>query len=240
MQRDKAWAVYPYPCIGQFRFLELNLAGRTDIYPELVFRLKTGGKFLDIGCCLGQDVRKLVADGVSPQSVFGAELNDGFVGLGFELFRDRATMGQQFMIADVLDATRGAKGAALEELEGKLDVVQLGMILHLFTRDEQITAFKRAITLLKPEKDGQACARGTMIIGQAGGNVAGIETPSWGKMTLKHNEETFQKLVDDISAQTGTRWDVKAELDYGLSTLDGKRTWDDPRTRRLLFTLTRI
>lgn len=31
-------------------------------YPEVLERIKNGDQYLDIGCCVGQDIRKLVSD----------------------------------------------------------------------------------------------------------------------------------------------------------------------------------
>lgn len=132
----------------------------------------------------------------------------------------------------------GGGGGGLAAWRGALRVVQLGMILHLFGWEEQIAAFVNAISLLRDEK-------GVLVIGQATGNVDGIETRTLSpggedRRTWKHNTATFERLVRDVEARTGTRWVVKAELDEGLSVNDGKRTWDDPRTRRLLFEMERV
>lgn len=72
-QRDKAWEVFPYPCIGQFRFLNLSLCQQPS-YSSVLERLKGGAKYVDIGCCLGQDIRRLVADGAPAENLYGAEL----------------------------------------------------------------------------------------------------------------------------------------------------------------------
>ena len=42
-QRNKAWEVHHYPCLGQFRFLELNLSARPsgDLYARLLSMLKS-------------------------------------------------------------------------------------------------------------------------------------------------------------------------------------------------------
>ncbi|OIW26841.1 methyltransferase [Coniochaeta ligniaria NRRL 30616] len=227
--RNKAWEVWPYPCLGQFRFLELNLANRADIYPQLLSRLRGGDqRFLDVGCCLGQDIRKLVYDGVPSENLAGIELEAGFVELGYELFRDRDTLKSRFAVGTILDED----WVVLKEWEGQYDVVQLGMILHLFTWEEQARVFEHAIRLLKREGD-------VAIIGQATGNLDGIASPSWRKNTFRHNAETFGKLISEVERSTGTRWEVTASLDDGLSVHDGKRTWDDPKTRRLLFEVRR-
>lgn len=221
--------MWPYPCLGQFRFLELNLANRANLYPRLLSRLRDGDhKFLDVGCCLGQDIRKLAHDGVPSENLAGIELEAGFVDLGYQLFRDRDTLRSKFYVGTILDDD----WTVLKELEGQFDVVQLGMILHLFTWEEQAKVFQQAIRLLKAEGD-------VAIIGQATGNLDGIASPSWRKNTFRHNVETFEKLIGEVGEVTGTRWDVKASLDEGLSIHDGKRTWDDPKTRRLLFEIQR-
>lgn len=50
---------FPYPCIGQFRFLSLGIANSPH-YDEVLQRLRGGEKLLDVGCCFGQEIRKLV------------------------------------------------------------------------------------------------------------------------------------------------------------------------------------
>ncbi|KAI3396086.1 hypothetical protein diail_503 [Diaporthe ilicicola] len=238
--RNKAWEVHHYPCLGQFRFLELNLSSRPSggLYARLLSTLRSASSptFLDVGTCLGQDVRKLIHDGAPPAAVAGAELSSTFIQLGYELFRDGPGGDVVMVQADILEPP--VDGAPLGQFRGQLGVVQLGMILHLFTWEEQITAFENAIALLKDQP-------GVLIIGQATGNLDGVVTQTLSvggsnKGTCKHNVASFKKLVEDVEARTGTRWDVKAELDEGLSVNDGKRTWDDPKTRRLLFELERV
>lgn len=172
----------------------------------------------------------------------GAELSATFVALGYELFRDSpdvVRMVQANVLAPLdVEEDEGGGNVSLAAWRGKLRVVQLGMILHLFSWEESVRAFENAIALLRDES-------GVLIIGQATGNVDGVETRTLSpggkdKGTWKHNVQSFERLVRDVEAKTGTRWEVKAELDEGLSVNDGKRTWDDSRTRRLLFELERV
>ncbi|EPE03076.1 methyltransferase domain-containing protein [Ophiostoma piceae UAMH 11346] len=228
--RNRAWAVHPYPCLGQFRFLELNLAKR-GLYKNLLASLKEEGstksKFLDIGCCLGQDVRKLIHDGAPSSTVVGAELNPAFLEIGYDLFKDQDCV--TMLALNILDDPPLA-------LKGTFTSVQLGMILHLFTWDEQVAAFRNTIQLLQAHT-------GVRIFGQATGNLDGTPTASvhGTRATFKHNGESFRRLVEQVSATTGTNWRVvTAELDNGLSIFDGKRTWDDPKTRRLVFDVERL
>lgn len=226
--------------------MELNLSARPrgDLYARLLSTLKEASSpaFLDVGACLGQDVRKLIHDGAPASSMAGAELSQTFIRLGYELFRDSpgdVTMVQADILAPLgREGEEGVAASPLAQFRGRLRVVQLGMILHLFTWEEQLTAFENAIALLRDEP-------GVLIIGQATGNLDGVVTQTLtvggsNKGTCKHNVESFKRLIKDFEARTGTQWAVQAELDEGLSVHDGKRTWDDPKTRRLLFELERV
>lgn len=196
-------------------------------------RVRAGEYLLDVGCCLGQDVRKLVFDGAPAANVAGAELNAGFVDLGYELFRDRETLAPRFIApANILRDENGALAA----IAGQWDIVHLGMVLHLFTWEEQGKVFENAIALLRRD------AKGTTIIGQAVGNLEGkmLARVGGGKETYRHNEETFNKLINEVAVRTGTQWKVTSALDKPLSIFDGKSTWGNAGARRLSFEIEHI
>jgi SAM-dependent methyltransferase len=215
--------------------VELNLSQRDDdnLYARLLARLKAGETFLDVGCCLGQDIRKLVFDGAPPQNVMGAELNPGFIDQGYALFRDHEKLAGRFVApADIL----GDEGGAVAKLHGTFDVVQLGMILHLFTWEEQKTVFINAIDLLKKDK------KGSLVIGQAVGDLAGLSRKTAGggeKATYMHNGESFSKLIKEVGEATGTEWKVRAFLDPHIGMQKDRLAWNDAATRMLSFEIER-
>lgn len=99
-QRERGFKTWPCPCIGHLRFLELTAATRPT-YPNIVSRLKSGQTYLDVGCCLGQDLRKLMSDGApSSQAMYGIDIEPAFFDLGYELFRDKEKMQATFLSAD--------------------------------------------------------------------------------------------------------------------------------------------
>lgn len=51
-----------------FRFLDLNMCNQ-PYYPEVLERVKNGEKILDIGCCFGQELRKLVSQSMHPSLI---------------------------------------------------------------------------------------------------------------------------------------------------------------------------
>jgi SAM-dependent methyltransferase len=227
-QRDRAWEIHPYPCVGQLRIIDLCLS-RSPSYQLVLSRLQNGARLLDLGCCFAQDLRKLVRDGAPSTNLYGAELKPEFISLSYELFLDKDTFGAHFMQADIFE-----EGGALQELEGKMDIVQVGLFLHLFDLEGQTAACKKIVRLLKQEK-------GVLVTGQQVGATEPVQMPRGsGSKMYKHNAESFEKMWRDVGEQTGTQWKVTASLDAGLGIEEKKRTWDDPNTRRLVFEVERI
>lgn len=58
-----------------------------DAYPEVLERVKHGEKFLDLGCCFGQELRQLVADGAPSANTYGSDLWGGFFSVGYLAFQ---------------------------------------------------------------------------------------------------------------------------------------------------------
>lgn len=117
--------------------------------------MKSGTEnFLDLGCCLGQELRVLLIAGVPVENLTGLELKRDFVDLGFELFRDRERLEGRFVVGDFFD----------EELEGKFDMIHAGYFFSLFSREEQVQILGRAVGLLKRKK-------GRVLFGQQVGGV---------------------------------------------------------------------
>lgn len=199
-QRERAWEVFPYPCIGSFRFLDFGLSTST-LYPAIVARLQAGATLLDLGCCFGQDLRKLVHDGVPSENLFGADLLSEFIDLGYDLFGDRDALRTTFLApADVFD---DADDAPLT-LMPRVDVVHIGSFLHLFEYADQVRAVRKIAALLKPGK-------GSVVIGQQVGSLNSGEYPhptNPKRIMFHHDAATFEKLW----AEAGGEWDVKAEL----------------------------
>jgi 2-polyprenyl-3-methyl-5-hydroxy-6-metoxy-1,4-benzoquinol methylase len=92
--RKKAFEIFPYPCIGMYRFLDLGL-GQTGVYDDIVQRLKKGDKFLDLGCCFGQEIRQLISDGVPAENCYGSDLRQEFIDLGYDRVQDRDKEGRR-------------------------------------------------------------------------------------------------------------------------------------------------
>ncbi|KAG6357600.1 hypothetical protein INS49_013477 [Diaporthe citri] len=136
--RDKAWRVAPFPCVGSYLFAELALS-KLPAYPAILSRLKSdpSSVYLEAGCGLAQDVRKLIADGAPAAQLRGTDLQAGLMACGHDLFRDAealplgdvADAGKAFVAADFLDES---DASPLRAWVGGADIVHASMFLHCF------------------------------------------------------------------------------------------------------------
>ena len=227
--RDRAWDIWPYPCLGKLNFLDLSIS-QSPTYPTVLARLiNFNHTLLDLGCCFAQDLRKLVSDGAPRENLYGLELRQAFVDLGYELFQDRETFNCTFLIGNVLDDT--ALDGMLKGIMGKIDMIYAASIFHLFDWADQVLLAKRITVLLKP-------VPGSVVLGRQRGNVNAGEyehrTNKKGTM-FRHNEESFRRMWDDVGKSTGTEWNIDVTLQKDEDFGDGPVTDD----RRLYFELRR-
>jgi len=231
--RDQAWEMFPYPCMGMFSFVRMRIC-KNPAYGTVLKRLladdnnKSERTLVDLGCGFGQELRTLVAAGVAPTRLYGVDISDGFVKLGLELFRDKATMQSRFIVMDLLNSP-----SVPTQLQGKMNFVFAGAFFHLFGWDDQLTLSKRAVEMLKPEA-------GSMIFGNQLGCVEAQEdivpdVPS-GKIYF-HDPESFRRLWRIVGEETGTEWEVQVESgERGIDELRKIR----PTLRSLRFAVERL
>ncbi|KAL8786519.1 MAG: hypothetical protein Q9213_002746 [Squamulea squamosa] len=164
--RDSAWDIFPWPCVGEFWFITLGLSLHPR-YPQLLARLlgqDPPTKFLDLGTCLGQDLRKLVADGAPLDSLWGTNYFEEYEAADHALFRDADRFTDRFIAADLFDQS---EASALQKTAGTWDVINIIMFLHVYDWDTQGRACRRILQLLLH-------AKGSMVIGaQTGSTEAG-------------------------------------------------------------------
>ncbi|KAF2171180.1 hypothetical protein M409DRAFT_18297 [Zasmidium cellare ATCC 36951] len=196
--RDKAWAIHPYPCVGQGQFLSPTTAQHA-LYPEIVQRLQTGEeKFLDLGCAFGQDIRRLVVDGVDSANCYGSDLLPDFIDLGYELFQDKGKLQTKFFAGDVFD-----ESSALGELNGTVDIISANAFFHLFNWDMQKKASLRVVKLLKPKE-------GSLVVGRQLGNQKPGEQSRWTNQgtAYRHDMASLQRFWDEVGEEVGARFRV--------------------------------
>ena len=220
--RDRAWPVVPYPCIGQLRFLDLSITVH-PFYTEVIRLLSSNHQnlFLDLGCCFGQDIRPLVTAGISSTQLYGADLEETFIELGYELFKDKETLQSKFILENIFDEAAWGQDGGFGSLEGKLKVIHTASFFHLFDLSEQEHLAKLLIRLLISEP-------GSMILGRHSANEEPGEYPGRGKPNTncyRHNEETWKAMWEGVGRETGTEWKVEVwkEKDEGFARQPSQR-----------------
>ncbi|KAF2729378.1 hypothetical protein EJ04DRAFT_73850 [Polyplosphaeria fusca] len=230
--RDRAFQIYPYPCLGRFDFLDFSIS-RSPHFNDIVQRIQKGDKYLDIGCCVGQDIRKLAQAGAPSENMYGSDLEQEFMNIGYDLFRDKSDIKATFIAANILDPD-----SDLRRLDGKIDIVHAASFFHLFSWEESVKACSRVAMLLKPQPGGIVVGR------QIGHEFPGAMASSIhsDKKRFRHNADTFAKMWEEVGTLTGTKWAVEAKLgDLDLSQVVGDmREILTKGTRWLSFTVWRV
>ena len=216
-------------------------------YQLLLTRLREQSnsvKFLDLGTCLGQDLRKLAFDGVPIKVLYGSDVLPHYERVGQELFHDADNFKGRFISADLFadDADD-----ALVKTEGTWDFVSTVSLLHLFDWATQIRACKRIIKLL-------ARKPGSMVIGAQSGSIQpGEQTlkPPFvaegeHKSIFRQSVETFAEMWKIVEQDEGIR--LKVDVVYGdkvewetrekeEDAMGKKNYFSEPEQRRLFFTV---
>ncbi|KAL9091231.1 MAG: hypothetical protein Q9159_001526 [Coniocarpon cinnabarinum] len=171
------------------RFLTPSLT-RHPLYPEVLSRARSGQNVLDIGCCFGTDLRKLIVDGASSENVFGIDIEQGFLDQSHVLFRDADKVPPITLVAEnMLNANLSS---SLQPLVEKMDIIYMAKFLHLFDIDQQHNIMRKAVKLLRRKPD-------SMIIGSQIGNVHAGSYPhrvgQYPGTSYYHNTKSFQDFM---------------------------------------------
>src|ERR1700710_2957748 len=119
------------------RFLNFSLATMPS-YEEILARLTNVAaptRLLDVGCCLAQDLRRMVADGAPTEKLVGLDLEPRFLRLSYDLFADSESYKGQIVAGDILDESADGPVALLG---GTIDIAHAASFLHLFDLEGQV------------------------------------------------------------------------------------------------------
>ncbi|CAI6285781.1 unnamed protein product [Periconia digitata] len=232
--RAKALETYHYPCIGEYRFLDLQIT-KSPAYPQILSRLRQGARLLDVGCCIGQELRQLTYDGVESSNLYGIDLFGDFFQVGYDLFRDRDSFRATMLAADLF----ATNNTDLSRLLGTMDVVWSGNLLHLFLweRQRQALLFMRMMLVDSPT---------TTIAGRFMGNAnPGEHHYGFRGRTdsmYRHDQQSFKTLCQEVFDGTGERWSIDVQAFDWVETLSLRTVGqkDDTWTLEIRFVITRL
>ena len=220
-------------------------------------RIQSGARLLDLGSCLGQDLRKCVYDGVSTENLYASDLFAQYEDLSYELWKDRHNWPSGHYIADDILAENDdfTNGPLMQRLgPGQTDIIAITMFLHLFDYRNQMKVATRILRLLSSKP-------GSMIVGSQAGVKEAMEqelkppfdkTRDGEKRTVfRHSPSSFTRMWEDAGLASGVPLRISAIFQVPDSTptaVDGefeltekrkKRFWSGEETRRLYFTIIR-
>ncbi|KAI4139036.1 MAG: hypothetical protein LQ341_004395 [Variospora aurantia] len=254
--RDKAWGIFPWPCVGEFWFLSFGLA-KHPLYKNMVLpRLKAGHTLLDIGACLGQDLRKCIFDGAPATNLYASDLFPEYEELAYDLWRDHDKLPSGHFFADdiLADNASFTSGLLMTHLgPASVDIITITMFLHLFNYENQLRVATRILHLLSHRP-------GSMILGSQAGSIDFGEHPlkppfhrgeaGVKRTVFRHNPESFERLWREAGQAMGVPLQVSAVLqaptDF-LAAADSsfdlafkkRRYLTRSETRRLYFSVMR-
>ncbi|KAJ5693230.1 hypothetical protein N7462_002653 [Penicillium macrosclerotiorum] len=145
-QAKRAWEIETYPCFQKFMLLDFDLYKFTS-YLFVFDQVKAGKLFLDLGCGIGQDIRRLVHDGAPSENLIGLGLRQAYVDLGNEMFQDESRLKSTFLVQkSFIDTPK------IMSLVKKFKVINSGYFMHMWSWERQVEVAKCMIHLLAPEK----------------------------------------------------------------------------------------
>ena len=171
---------------------------------------------LDLGACLGQDIRKCIFDGAPATKLYSSDLIPAYEDLAYSLWRDEDILPRgRFLADDILaDNDRFTAGKLMTELgPGQIDIISITMFLHLFNWQNQLKAATRILRLLSHKP-------GSLILGSQAGSTDPGEVPLKPPFTAtkngerctvyRHNPESFELLWKKAGAAAGVPLRVTA------------------------------
>ncbi len=187
--------------------------------------------YLDLGCCLGQDLRRLYIDGVRPSQLVGLDLVADFNRLGYDLFCDADRFSFEFHALDIMEVNE----EAWQPLRGRFDVIHMTSFLHIWSWEGQVKAASRISSFTKP---------GSVLVGSGLGSRTGGEFPNLeGTGTnYRQSEASFSKLWLEVSRMTQTKWEMSKILFKPMeaSRMNMNQAWAEPDMGILYFEITRL
>ncbi|KAI9059639.1 hypothetical protein FKP32DRAFT_1596195 [Trametes sanguinea] len=238
----EAYAVYPYPCIRRFGFVRFKLS-RLPGYDQVIKlgKERKGAILLDVGCCLGDDVRKAAADGFPANQIVATDLHADYWELGHKLFRSTdESFPATFLPGNVFDPTHIEITAPLDSppsdpppelsslkslnpLRGHVSAIHASSFFHLFDEEKEEQIARAFAGLLSPLPGSvilgtQSAATATLgfkadVYGPEGGKfVVFCQSPeAWSEMW---DGRVFKKGTVKVETRLARAWVGTKEMQY--------------------------
>ncbi|KAF7877448.1 hypothetical protein EAF04_001125 [Stromatinia cepivora] len=209
--RDLLWNQTPYPSIGNFSFLTLRLLTH-PLYPRIVQILSAPSTpstpsnppalFLDLGCCVGQELRSLTHHAhIPPTQLYGTDYNGSFLKSSYKIFLDASTPFT-LLQANILDPNFFP--LTFRNHIHQFSIIHCSLFMHLFTWEQQLLVCENVVRLMRNVEG--ALFVGCMV-GKEGGGEG--EQGRW-----LHDADSWVRLWGTVWERLGMTgsWKVQGEL----------------------------
>jgi len=135
--RKEARKIQAFTCITEYIFAEprVDVHFFYDRFLKETREATRAPSFIDVGCCVGTDIRKMIYDGLAPSNITGLDIESRFYNIGLSLFNQTPrSFGIRFVQADILSVDFYTRYA---HLAGQFDYVHSANVIHLFDADTQ-------------------------------------------------------------------------------------------------------
>ena len=148
---------------------------------------------------MGSDIRSLVADGVSPNSLIASDVVN-FFDVGYEMFRDKNKFRCLFIESDIMKTD-----GPLSELNNSIDAIHISKVMHQWSFDQQVEACVRLVELSRP---------GCIILGDQMGGATGHELYPYPDLPAHwmHDSASWFDLWKRVQEETTTKWEVNTHV----------------------------
>ncbi|KAF9078847.1 hypothetical protein BDP27DRAFT_1310277 [Rhodocollybia butyracea] len=231
--QKKANQIHAYPCIGLMSFTKFNI----KLFPHYervisIPKTRNDAIFLDVGCCVGNSLRKAVSDGWPVEQTVGTDLHTEFWDIGHELFRSTPDsfpagfVGGDLFNDDILaqpnantiiSHTKDLRSlTSLTPLRGGVAAIYVCNFFHLFNSEKQLELARRLASLLTQSP-------GSVIFGSHG--VTPSSNPGSANPASFHSAESFASMWTDVFEANTVEvfWEVKSRPKQRFSPLG---RWD--------------
>lgn len=231
---EKTCKIFSFPCVFNFDFVRAKVVNH-PIYRQAVEAAKnqptTQKIFIDFGAAMGSDLRQVVHDGWKREDVLGIDVDERWIGLAYDLFKDSDRRIPYFIgdIFDVgvFDASKPKEETVpetldlfslkeLNSLKGRATIISAFFLFHLFGGEDQ-EKLARYLALLLSNQPGS-----TIMGSHRGSEDDGLHSlayaqeahwysysaESWTALWEKCFEPGSVKIVSELKeSTTGSRYE---------------------------------
>jgi len=156
---SEALKSHPYPCFRSFRFV-LSEIKKAPWYKSVIDLglSRQDALLLDVGCGLGDDLRRLAADGYPAQNMIGTDIVGELWDIGHKLFCSSDRSFPARFIQDDVTKQRYTSfpfekddKPSLADLAGRISVIHTSYLFHMFTHEQQLQIARLLANLVTRE-----------------------------------------------------------------------------------------